>query len=216
MLVQTVMSLAAPWPLKIILDNVVGTHKLPPGWTTCCASRFSGDAKCRSRSVAAVAVVVDRALGALASYVANYYTESVGQYVAHDLRMRTYHHLQRLSLGYYDTIRSARSSSTITRDVQTIQDFASSGTLGILVDLLTILGMLCIMFWLNWDFALIAVAMTPFLLFLVSRFKKAVKKATHEVRKHQAESSRWCSRDSIDARREGIRHAGPGERTGSK
>ena len=42
------------------------------------------------------------------------------------------------------------------------------------------------MFWLNWDFALMAVAVTPFLLF-VSRFKRAVKNATHEVRNNQAE-----------------------------
>ena len=47
--------------------------------------------------------------------------------------------------------------------------------------------MLGLMFWLNWDFTLIAVAVTPFLLFFVSRFKKAVKKATHEVRKEQSE-----------------------------
>ncbi len=43
------------------------------------------------------------------------------------------------------------------------------------------------MFWLNWDFTLIAVAVTPFLLFFISRFKKAVKKATHEVRKEESE-----------------------------
>jgi len=43
------------------------------------------------------------------------------------------------------------------------------------------------MFWLNWDFTLIAVGVTPFLLLFVSRFKKAVKKATHEVRKEQSE-----------------------------
>ena len=47
--------------------------------------------------------------------------------------------------------------------------------------------MLGLMFWLNWDFTLIAVAVTPFLLLFVSRFKKAVKKATHEVRKEQSE-----------------------------
>ena len=69
----------------------------------------------------------------------------------------------------------------------TIQNFASSGTLGILVDLMTIVGMLGIMFWLDWDFALIAIAATPFLLLFVARFNRAVKKATHEVRKHQAE-----------------------------
>jgi subfamily B ATP-binding cassette protein MsbA len=43
------------------------------------------------------------------------------------------------------------------------------------------------MFWLNWDFTLIALAVTPFLLFFVSRFKKAVKDATHEVRKEQSQ-----------------------------
>ena len=41
--------------------------------------------------------------GAIASYIANYYTTSVGQWVANDLRMRTYHHLQQLSLSYYDS-----------------------------------------------------------------------------------------------------------------
>jgi ABC-type multidrug transport system fused ATPase/permease subunit len=54
------------------------------------------------------------------------------------------------------------------------------------VDLLTIVCMLGLMFWLNWDFTLIAIAVTPFLLLFVSRFKKAVKKATHEVRKEQS------------------------------
>ena len=47
--------------------------------------------------------------------------------------------------------------------------------------------MLGLMFWLNWDFTLIALGVTPFLLLFVSRFKKAVKKATHEVRKEQSD-----------------------------
>ena len=53
--------------------------------------------------------------------------------------------------------------------------------------MLTIVCMLGLMFWLNWDFTLIAVAVTPFLLLFVSRFKKAVKSATHEVRKEQSQ-----------------------------
>jgi subfamily B ATP-binding cassette protein MsbA len=101
--------------------------------------------------------------------------------------MRTYHHLQRLSLAYYDSHQTGVLLSTITDDIQTIQSFASSATLGILVDLLTILGMLGLMFWLQWDFALVAVGITPFLLLFVSRFKRAVKKATREVRHRQAD-----------------------------
>jgi subfamily B ATP-binding cassette protein MsbA len=119
--------------------------------------------------------------------VENYYTESVGQWVAHDLRVRIYDHLQRLSLAYYDRQQTGVLLSTITDDVETVQDFASSDTLDILVDLLTILGILWLMFWLNWDFALLAVGVVPFLLLFVMRFKKAVKKATHEVRLRQAD-----------------------------
>ena len=50
---------------------------------------------------------------------------------------------------------------------QTVQSFASSSTLGIVVDLLTIVFMLGLMFWLDWDFTLIAIGVTPFLLLFV-------------------------------------------------
>jgi ABC-type multidrug transport system fused ATPase/permease subunit len=187
MLVETAMSLATPWPLKIVIDNVVGRHKLSPWLADLLRPWMDGKHQLHIAAIAAAAYVVIALLGALASYVDNYYTESVGQWVANDLRLRTYHHLQRLSLGYYDTHQTGNLLSTMTTDIQTIQGFASSSTLNILVDMLTIVAMLGLMFWLNWDFTLIALAVTPFLLFFVSRFKKAVKKVTHEVRKEQAE-----------------------------
>ncbi|MBV8672781.1 MAG: ABC transporter ATP-binding protein [Acidobacteriaceae bacterium] len=187
MLLETLMSLAAPWPLKIILDNVVGNHRLEPWFRPFFGTIADHGSRLHFAGLAALAFVLISITGAIASYIDNYYTESVGQYVAHDLRMRMYHHLQRLSLGYYNTHQTGTILSTITSDIQTIQGFASSSTLDILIDLLTIICMLGLMFWLNWDFTLIAVAVTPFLLLFVSRFKKAVKKATHEVRKEQSE-----------------------------
>ena len=187
MLVETAMSLATPWPLKIIIDNVVGHHKMSPWLADMLRPWMDGRHQLHIAALAAIAYVIIALLGALATYIDNYYTESVGQYVAHDLRMRMFHHLQRLSLGYYSTHQTGTMLSTITTDIQTIQGFASSSTLNILVDLLTIVCMLALMFWLNWDFTLIAVGVTPFLLLFVSRFKKAVKKATHEVRKEQAD-----------------------------
>ncbi len=186
MLVQTAMSVAGPWPLKIILDNVVGSHRLAPWLDDFLRPILSGSGKMQIAVAAAMSVVLIAVFGAIASYVANYYTTSVGQWVANDLRRRTYHHLQQLSLSYYDSHETGTLLSTITSDVQTIQGFASSSTLGIVVDLFTILGMLFIMLQLNWDFTLIAIAVTPFMLLLVSRFNKAVKKATHEVRKQQS------------------------------
>ena len=187
MLVETAMSLASPWPLKIIIDNVVGNHKLPHLLDEIVRPMLDKGNKLQVAGLAALAFVLLALIGALATYIDNYYTESVGQWVAHDLRMRTYHHLQRLSLGYYNTHQTGTLLSTITTDIQTIQGFASSSTLDILIDMLTIVSMLGLMFWLNWDFTLVALAATPFLLFFIGRFKKAVKKATHSVRKEQAE-----------------------------
>jgi subfamily B ATP-binding cassette protein MsbA len=187
MLVETAMSLASPWPLKVIIDNVVGNHKLPHALDELVRPMLDHGNKLQVAGLAALAFILIALLGAVASYIDNYFTESVGQWVAHDLRMRTYHHLQRLSLGYYDTHQTGTLLSTITTDIETIQDFASSSTLNILIDMLTIVSMLGLMFWLNWDFTLIAVAVTPFLLFFISRFKKAVKKATHQVRKEESE-----------------------------
>jgi ABC-type multidrug transport system fused ATPase/permease subunit len=186
MLLQTLMSLAAPWPLKIILDNVVGSHKLPSWLDDLLKPVLAGSSKMEIAAAAAILVVVIALVGALASYIANYYTESVGQWVANDLRMRTYHHLERLSLGYFDSHQTGALLSTITSDIQTIQNFASSSTLSIVIDLLTIIGMLGIMFWLNWDFTLIIIAVTPLMLLMASRFKKVVTKATREVRKQQS------------------------------
>lgn len=186
MLVETAMSIAAPWPLKIILDNVVGKHKLPEFLMWLRDFSF-GEQTLALAGIAAIGAVVIALIGAVAGYIDNYYTESVAQYVANDLRHRLYHHLQRLALKYYDTHQIGNMLSTITSDVGTIQSFASTALLSILVDSLTIIGMVGVMIYLNFDFALVAVGVTPLLLLFVTRFKKAVKKATHEVRKRQSD-----------------------------
>jgi len=186
MLIETAMSIAAPWPLKIILDNVVGKHKLPEYLVWLRDFSF-GESTLALAGVAAIGSVLIALAGAVAGYIDNYYTESVAQFVANDLRQRLYHHLHRLSLKYYDTHQIGNLLSTITSDVATIQSFASTTLLGILVDSLTIVGMVGVMLYLNFDFALVAVGVTPFLLLFVARFKMAVKKATHEVRKHQSD-----------------------------
>jgi ABC-type multidrug transport system fused ATPase/permease subunit len=136
---------------------------------------------------AGAATLAIAVVGAIASYIDNYYTTSVGQWVANDLRLRVYEHLHRLSLRYYDHAKIGALVSTITSDVATIQDFASSSTLDIVIDLITILFMVGLMFWLDWDFTLIAVAFTPVLLVFVLSFQESVKEATRAVRVRQSD-----------------------------
>lgn len=187
LLVQIATGLAAPWPLKVVLDSVVGHHPLP-GWLHgMLQPLLGGEGKMHIAGLAAIMVLVIAVVAAVASYTANYLTETVGQRIGNDLRTRAYHHLQQLSLNYFDTHRVGPILSTLTDDVDTIQGFASSSTLGIATDLLTIVGMLAMMLWLQWDFTLIALAVAPLLLLFVSRIRKAVKAATHEVRRRESD-----------------------------
>ena len=186
MLVEIAMSLAAPWPLKLVLDDALGNHKLPE-WAAWAHNYGIGRHAAGVAVFAGLATLLIAIIAAVATYIDNYYTTSVGQWVANDLRIRIYAHLHRLSLGYYDGAKTGALMSTITSDVSTVQSFASSSTLGIVVDLVTIVFMLGLMFWLDWDFTLIAIGVTPFLLMFVVRFKKAVKEVTRLVRVKQSE-----------------------------
>src|SRR5262249_16401828 len=137
--------------------------------------------------VAALGMGVIAGLGGFASYVENYYTQSVGQWVGDDLRLRIFGHLENLSFRYYDTHETGALLRPMTDDVPTVQDFVSSDALGILIDFTTIVGMLGVMLWLDWNFTLLVVAITPFLLLVISRFRRAVKNATREVRRREGD-----------------------------
>lgn len=186
MLIEVLMSLAAPWPLKLVLDDALGTHHLP-SWLEWAHQLGIGRHTLGVALFAGIATLTIAVISGIATYIDNYYTASIGQWVANDLRLRIYEHLHRLSLAFYDSAKTGTLMSTITSDVATVQNFASSSTLGIAIDLLTIIFMLGLMIWLDWDFTLIAVAVMPFLLLFVFRFKKAVKEVTRDVRARQSE-----------------------------
>ncbi len=186
MLVQTLMSLAAPWPLKIIIDDVIG-NRPAPAWIAWMLPILGGDSRLHLAAAAGIATVLIAAVTGLAFYVANYATESLGQWVANDLRVRIFHRLQTFSLGYYDHNRVGAILSTIMTDVQTIQSFASVSTSGLVTDMLTIIGMVIVMFALRWDFALIALTVLPFLAIFVFRVNGLIKNATREVRRRQSD-----------------------------
>ncbi len=88
MLLETGMSLLGPWPLKIIIDNVVGHHALPH-WLAWIKDLPFEDNRMALAGAAAVGLVLIALIGGIAGYIDNYFTESVAQYVANDLRQES-------------------------------------------------------------------------------------------------------------------------------
>jgi ABC-type multidrug transport system fused ATPase/permease subunit len=187
MLVQVAMAVLAPWPLKILIDSVAGNHPVPQWANWGLPLLGGGNRKMHIATLAAAMVVVIAAVNSVATYFNIYFSASIGQWIANDLRIRMYHHLQRLSLRYYHTHQVGAILSTITGDVATIQNFVSVIMLMMLKDVLTIVGMLVVMFALRWDFALITVAVVPFLIFSVTRIGSAIQKATKVSRQREAD-----------------------------
>src|ERR1700749_3300409 len=97
MVIETVMNLAAPWPLKVIIDDVVG-HGHSSAVFTRIEGTLAGTQKMQLAALMALSFVLIAILAAIAGYIDNYITESVGQRVAHDLLMRSYNHLTSITL----------------------------------------------------------------------------------------------------------------------
>ena len=79
-LVSMAMSLAAPWPLKVILDNVVGGHP-PPAWIAWLFPMVRGTSRTHFAAAAGIATVAIAVVSGAAFYAASYSTEKLGQCV---------------------------------------------------------------------------------------------------------------------------------------
>lgn len=182
---EAATDLLEPWPLKIVLDYLLQS-KRPPGWMSAMVG-WIGQDKLAVLNFAVLAVAVIAVVGALSSYLEKYLTTSVGQWVMHDLRRTLYHHIHRLSLAEHDEKRTGDLISRVTSDIEAIQAFITTALLGILTSVLTLLGIIGVMFYLNWRFTLISLSIAPVLFLVVYFFTRRIKKASRDVRKKESE-----------------------------
>ncbi len=182
---ETAADLLEPWPLKIVLDYLLQSKGLP-GWMSEWVG-WMGPDKLAVLNFAVLAVAVIAVVGALSAYLEKYLTTSVGQWVMHDLRRTLYHHIHRLSLAEHDQKRTGDLIGRVTSDIEAIQSFVTTALLGILTNVLTLLGIVGVMLYLNWRFTLISLAIAPVLFLAVYSFTSRIKKASRDVRKKQSE-----------------------------
>jgi subfamily B ATP-binding cassette protein MsbA len=185
---ESAAGLLEPWPLKVVLDNVIRSRSLHGhGWLNhFIVSTFGNDRLAVLKFAAAGAIVI-AVFGAVCSYSQKYLTTSVGQWIMHDLRRTLYSHVQRLSLSYHDHKQTGDLISRVTSDIDAIQSFIASGLLGVIINTLTLVGMVAVMLYINWKFTLIALSIVPVLFAVIFSYTRRIKKASREVRKKEGE-----------------------------
>ncbi|HWH58174.1 MAG TPA: ABC transporter ATP-binding protein [Terriglobales bacterium] len=183
---ETAANLLQPWPLKIVLDDVLRSRQ-SHAWAMNLIHRLVGTDKIAVLEFACVAVLGIAVLDAVCTFGEKYLTTSVAQWVSYDLRLAIYAHIQRLSLAFHDQKRTGDLISRVTADIDSIQSFIMNGLLGVLINAMTLIGMIAVMFWLNWKFTLIALSVVPALFAMVYIYTRKIKKASRQVRKKEGE-----------------------------
>lgn len=183
MAAESAASLWEPWPLKLVFDNVLGGAPLPPA-----LARWApfGTEPLAVLNAAVLALLLIATVGAVGTYFQKYLSTAVGQAVMHDLRHMLYHHVQRLSLAFFEQQRTGDLVVRLTSDIDAAQDFISAALLGIAMDLITLAGMVGVMLYLDWQFTLVSLALTPLLFAVIYRRTKRIKQAAREVKQKES------------------------------
>jgi ATP-binding cassette subfamily B multidrug efflux pump len=115
-------------------------------------------------------------------YQQTYALSALGQRIMYDLRSTLFSHMQRLSLSFFDHNPVGRLMTRITNDVDTINDLFTSGSVVLLTDLLTLLGIIIILFAENWQLALVVCLVIPPLALVTSWFQRAMRDNFRAIR----------------------------------
>jgi subfamily B ATP-binding cassette protein MsbA len=184
MLVEGGADLLEPWPLKVIFDYVLGSKHVPAWLAT---TLLAGHDRMSILNAAALAVIAIAIVGAIGSYTEKYLSTTVAKRVGYDLRHLLYHHIQRLSLAFYEQQQTGDMVVRLTSDIEAAEDFIGTAVLGIVLNLMTLAGMVGVMFYLDWRFSLIGLSVAPVLFVVVYRFTRRIKRNAREVKKRESD-----------------------------
>ncbi|PYJ03785.1 MAG: hypothetical protein DME25_11260, partial [Verrucomicrobia bacterium] len=178
--------LLKPWPLKVILDHAILSKPLPPKLHFL-QGVLPANKVALIVSASGAIVLIALASGALA-YSQAFITSSVGFKTVYALRREMFSHLQQLSLSFHTRSRSGDLLTRIAGDTNTLKDIFADSILKLGSHLLTVIGMLAVMFVLNWQVGFIALASLPLLAYAMFFRYHKTKQSVKRQRKREGQS----------------------------
>jgi ABC-type multidrug transport system fused ATPase/permease subunit len=177
------MELVAPWPLKIIFDHILLGHPLPAALAPLQGLLALGTWPALVAMATAIAAIALAAGGF--AYLQLYTTAKIGYGITYRLRSLLFAHLQRLSLAFHQQSRSGELLTNVAGDTNQLRDMFADWALTFAAHLLTLVAMLAVMFWLNWQLALaVAITLLP-LMVVIAVLNKRVKAAARDQRRYE-------------------------------
>jgi ATP-binding cassette subfamily B protein len=167
--------LLKPWPLQVVIDNVLGGKPFP-------IAALSSLSPALILIGACIAIIIVHFGAGALTLLHNYTTIRVGQNMVNDLRGALYAHLQRLSLAFHGRQRVGDLLYRITADSFAAQTMIMNGALPILSAAVLLGGMLVVLFPLDPGLTMLALTVVPILFALISGFNRKIVDVAAEVR----------------------------------
>ncbi|PYV33606.1 MAG: ABC transporter ATP-binding protein [Acidobacteria bacterium] len=176
------ISVFRPWPLKVVIDLVI-SHKhcrvpLIGPWLD-----HAPLTKMQVLYGACAATILISLLSGALTYSVTRSLGAAAQRFVFTLRRDLFAHMQRLSLRFHDGQRTGDLTTRLTADIQAIQDLIMTGVILLGTNGFQVVGMLALMFWLDWRFTLATLSVIPLLLLVVFRYSRRAKLAHRQARK---------------------------------
>ncbi len=170
--------LAAPWPLKWVIDGILGNTS---GSFTMTRTQWI------QLAVVVAATVAIALAGAAATYVGDVRLQRTGERVAHDLRVRTYTHLQRLSLSFHDRRHKGDLVTHLTEDANRVGEVFSESLGAIAQAALMVVGMMALTLLLDPTLGLALLGVVPVLVVVTLHYRHRVRAAARQQRVQDGE-----------------------------
>lgn len=179
----TALDLVPPWLVKVIIDDVIGTKQpaiLP---------------------AVLVVLVITYVMKNVTASLRIRFNNTLEQRVVHDLRAQVFGALQRLSISYYENRSTGEIMSRVVNDTEHVERIFIDGLEGMLTASLTLIGIMTMLFVLNWKLALLSLIPVPVLIVSATQFTKRVHSYYHQIRQGAAELNAYLQ-DALSGIRE--------------
>jgi ATP-binding cassette subfamily B protein len=177
--------LLEPWPLKLIFDWIIVPSDPDPIPENAFLLHTLDPVSDVGMLLAILAVTFIAIAGirVLSEYLASVGMALAATRIVTDIRARMFGHLQRLSLRFHHKAKSGDLITRFTYDMERLRDTAVTALLPLVANLLTIVLMFGVMFWFNWQLALIPLIVMPFFYLSSIRTGSRIQSVVREHRK---------------------------------
>lgn len=193
------ITLITPFPVKILVDNVIGSQPLPsylalldPFRSVVSKSYFVGLAISILLGVAALTY--------LQNLVSTWYSTKIGNRMTLGVRTLLFRQMQRLSISYHDRMGAADSAYRTLNDAPMLRSFGIDGMIPLATSILTLSAMIVVTLFLDWELAIVALLVSPLLFLLTLIFRPRIRSGWRKYRASES-AAMAVAQESLGASR---------------